>query len=81
MFSYVLTAIEKHITCELFITIMKQKRVITEDFFVGNLGTPEAPQSIVDCCPDTLRYDEATVAYNEIPEHIYRKWLSNSRRS
>lgn len=55
---------------------MKQKRVITEDFFIGNLGNPEAPQSIVDCCPETLRYDEAKVAYDSIPNHIDRKCLT-----
>ena len=55
---------------------MKQKRIITEDFFIGNLGTPEATEEIIKRCPEELHYDEATVAYHAVPEHIHRKCLT-----
>ena len=55
---------------------MKQKRIVTEDFFIGNLGTPEASEEIVSRCPEELQYDEATVAYDPIPQHVHRKCLT-----
>ena len=54
---------------------MKQKRVITEDFFIGNLGSPESTQEIVKAWPETLKSYSATVGKSDIPEHIHRKCL------
>jgi len=56
---------------------MKQKRVITEDFFIGNLGTPEATQEIIKSCPEFLNYKEALVGKGEVPNHIDRKCLTS----
>ena len=56
---------------------MKQKRVITEDFFIGNLGAPEATQEIIKSCPEFLNYKEAKVGHHDVPEHIHRKCLTS----
>jgi len=59
---------------------MKHKRIITEDYFIGNLGVPEATKEIIEICPAELKYDEAAVEYSLTPEHNKRKclttWLS-----
>ena len=55
---------------------MKHKRIITEDYFIGNLGVPEATKEIIEICPSELEYDEASVEYSLIPEHSSRKCLT-----
>ena len=40
---------------------MREKRIQTKDFFLGNLGSPEVTEEILNACPeDFLTYSEAT---------------------
>ena len=55
---------------------MRQKRIQTEDFFLGNLGSPESSDEILNACPQELMdFDEATTGGEDIPNHINRQCL------
>jgi hypothetical protein len=59
---------------------MKQKRIITDDFFIGNLGNLEVTKHIISCCPDELlSYNQGTVGKERFKNHNQRKcqiaWL------
>ena len=55
---------------------MKEKKILTEDFFIGNLGSPEATESILEACPvELMQFDDATVGDEKLADHYARKCL------
>lgn len=53
---------------------MRPKRIQTEDFFIGNLGSPEATEEILNACPiEKLSIEEAKVGHEEMPRHYDRQ--------
>jgi|TARA_B100001094_G_scaffold149335_1_gene144574 PKHD-type hydroxylase len=67
---------------------MKQKRIQTEDFFIGNLGSSEATDELVSVCsksidhPDTDSY-YAKVGGSKVPNYVHRKciisWIDTTK--
>ena len=65
--------------------MIKEIRITTEDFFIGNFGCPEATDEIIEACTKNLNVDEdeeACVGDKEIPDHkcreCYVSWIDVS---
>ena len=52
---------------------MKQKRIITEDFFVGNLGNPEATQELIEACKSRSKPAPGGIDANNLSDLAARK--------
>lgn len=54
---------------------MKRKKIITPDYFIGNLGTAAATEEIISCCPEDFRYEEGLVSGADLKDYKSRKCL------
>lgn len=53
---------------------MRPKKIQTEDYFIGNLGSPEATEEILSACPILEEnVQEATTNHRDFPDHYHRQ--------
>ena len=52
-----------------------KKKIITPDFFIGNLGSPEANKEILSFCPSDFNQEALVENFDDKPDHRDRKCL------